>query len=664
MSAQEPFRSLCGLWHEKIARAAEHKQKVFGAAADEAMRFYNGPHDFMYDEAFAKTSRGFKWTPGDEANLPAPSFCMTVNKVAELVQLFGPTLYHKNPYRLVRPRERWVPPPDLFFAGIPTDPAALQRDPVLQQQAMAVYQRYQQLTMEADQAVAGDKARADLLEAYLNFTPDETGLKDATRDCIEEALIKGRGLLWTELWSPPGSRFRFVRSSFETVDKLVIDPDMETVEDAQWVARECCHPVWEVEAEYGLPPGTLRGSMESMHRQAQVDTDNHPGGTWSRKQGTSNDLIRYWKVWSKMGLGAKLAGAPPGLREQLDKFGEYVYLVVCKEVPYPLNFPPEQAAQVSLSGDEQAAQQLLAQLQWPVPFWADGGWPFTELDFHKVPRCVWPMSHIWPAMGEQKFLNWAYSFLAGKIRNTCRDFVAVLKAAGEDLKAAIMKGEDLTLLEIEAQFKTISDVVQFLQHPPMNGDIFTVIQAVEQNFERRTGLSELMYGESARQYRSAEEANVKANFLQIRPDDMADRVEDFAKRVARKEAILARASLTGQDVGPALGAQAAMFWDQFVASADVDAVCRELDYRVEAGSTRKPNKDRDLQNINEGANVILPALQQYAFATGDVNSMNAFLTDWAKARDLDASRYQLNPLPPPSPEPAPGSESPEPATSS
>jgi hypothetical protein len=45
--------------------------------------------------------------------------------------------------------------------------------------------------------------------------------------------------------------------------------------------------------------------------------------------------------------------------------------------------------------------------------------------------------------------------------------------------------------------KTITEIVQFLQHPPFNGDIWKVIEAVAEQFDRRVGLTELMYGQSS-----------------------------------------------------------------------------------------------------------------------------------------------------------------------
>ncbi|MCF1193507.1 hypothetical protein LRR18_18100, partial [Mangrovimonas sp. AS39] len=92
------------------------------------------------------------------------------------------------------------------------------------------------------------------------------------------------------------------------------------------------------------------------------------------------------------------------------------------------------------------------------------------------------MSHLSPAMGELKFLNWVYSFIAGKIRITCRDFVAIKASAGEEIKTAVTSGSDYELIEINSSHGTIDEVVKFLQHPQFNGDIWRVIEYVAEQF--------------------------------------------------------------------------------------------------------------------------------------------------------------------------------------
>jgi len=254
------------------------------------------------------------------------------------------------------------------------------------------------------------------------------------------------------------------------------------------------------------------------------------------------------------------------------------------------------------------------------------------------------MSHVKPGLGELKFLNWALSFIADKIKNTSRDFLGVLKSAGEDLKTQLLSGGDLTLLEIERQHgKTIDDVVSFLQHPQMNGDIWKVIDAMMKVFEDRVGLNELMYGESKRQLRSAAEANVKSASVKIRPDDMATKVEEAMTLLSRKEALAARWFLEAKDLALVVGPTHAALWTQYIQTEDVAKTVAEFEYRIEANSIRKPNRDRDVENANQAMQNWTPLMQSYFQATGDVRPINALISMWAKAYDLDPKDFVFQP---------------------
>lgn len=626
---EHPLRPLVHDWLKKIELGLQLKKSQFQDDANEAMRFFHGPYDFMYEKKYAASSPGFRMSSDQEqsADFPAPTFMMTANKVAEMVQIFGPVLYHQNPDRKVNPRK----PPDMPMGLVtnPADPFDMMTQQMLQQQAV--------------ERQGQDAARARLIETYLNYTPNELGLKDDARQAIDETLIKGMGVLWTELFQPPGSPYRLAGSFWDSTDNLVIDPDAEQLKDAKWVARRCIHPVWETERKYGYPPGTLRANVESYAAQAGYFGD--PDADFLRKQGRSNDLIIYWKIWSKMGVGAKLQGAPPYLVNTLDQFGDYCYLVLAENIPYPLNVPPD------LIASPGATQQLQQRIQWPTPFYltggADGGWPFTPFVFHRVPRRCWPMSHLKPAMGELKFLNWCYSFLASKVRVNSRDFLAMLKSAGDEMKDAILHGRDYTLIELSATHpKSINEIIQFLQHPAMNGDIFKVIEIIEHNFELRTGLTELAYGESGRQMRSAQEANLKHEQLSVRPDDMATRVEESMTEVGRKEALLARWHLTAGDVKPVLGPLGAYYWQQTVTTMDLYDLAHELEYRIEAGSTRKPNRQRDADNANQAMQTLFQPLFQYGMQAANFGPVNALTSFWCKTLGMEPQPFMLTAPPP------------------
>src|SRR5467141_1721806 len=113
---------LSNQWMEILAAAMDYKKKKWQRDADECMSFFDGPYTFLYGLKYRTQESSFVYTGDDE--MPRPTFSMTVNKVAELVQLFGPILYHRNPIRQVNPRRQ--PMVGIDFFGNPQDPMVQQ----------------------------------------------------------------------------------------------------------------------------------------------------------------------------------------------------------------------------------------------------------------------------------------------------------------------------------------------------------------------------------------------------------------------------------------------------------------------------------------------------------------------------------------------------------
>ena len=639
--SDNPLSPVVESWHGRIERAKKAK-KNFQDDADECMDFFAGPHDFMWDVSY-------KRKPWDAVMEGAPpTFRMTIAKVFELVALFGPVLYHRNPVRTVNPRKQFQPPIELF--GNPLDPFV---GPMVQMV-------YQQQRMQAQQQNAVDLARAQLMEQYLNYTPNEMELAKHMRYAITESLIKGRGVMVTMPYQPPLSERRMVGSFYDSVDNWQIDPDAEEIDDAKWVAQRCFHPTWEVERDYGLPAGTLKGkgTYESAWQQGEMKADDL--ASTHRQQGTS-DLIEYWKIWSKMGMGGRSSDMPEELQDALEVFGDHCYLVIAKGVNYPLNLPS------SLFGLGTTDDEYMQRVEWPVPFWKDDRWPCTFIDYYDKPRSVWPISPVQPGLGELKFMNYAMSWLANRIKTSCRTFIAHQKSLDEETKTALTSGADMTLLAVEAANQGIDKVVAFLNQPQVNRDIWDILTSVMQQFDKRVGLTELVYGMSSVQNRSAMEAKIKQENISVRPDYMAGRVEDAASELSRKEAMAIRLFVEPQDAAPVVGPAGAMFWGQLVNEADLDKVMAEMEYRVEAGTAKRPNRERDTSNIQFLTPMVMPLLQQRAAMTGDTTQLNNWLVKVGKAIDQSMDDVLLPPgslsppMPPPGmvPGPPPGNKPPE-----
>ena len=646
LDASNPLKQIVSTWVKKI-EAAQRYKRPFTEDAKEAANFFDGEHNWMWKDQYARGERGYN------SNISPPAFRMQVNKVFELVEIFGSVIYHRNPVRTVTVMEH--PNIDPESIGMPPiDPVTGQIPPLTPEQ-----QQLADIIINQDKAKGGRRVAAQLLQAYLNWVPVELDLKQQARRVCNEALIKGAGCFWTELVTlqtsgdgatPP---VRMIGSFYDTIDNLLIDPDFDNIDDMLWCARRQIRPLREVAAEYGVPEEDLKKHLDGSRT---IRADNEPRDrNKSGRKGKTNDLVTIYKIWSKTGAGDRLTDAPKENKGVFDQLGDYVYLVICEGVEYPLNMPPS-VMDEPLDPQTQLPQTLLARAAWPIPYYADPqGWPFTMLCFHRKPNYAWPVSHIRPAIPELRFLNWAMSFLATRVATSCETMVGVSKAADQDLKDQLLSPTQggFKIVEISEMLgRSVNDVLSVFQFPQVTKDLYDIIAAVFDLFDKRTGLSELAYGITRAQYRSAAEAQIKQENISIRPDNMANELEDCMSLLARREALACRWLLTGEDVAPVLGPLGGVAWEREIMSRDIVTLTRDFLYRVEAGSARKPNKATRVEQMQMAVQTLGPLLQPVAMA-GFVDPLNALIADWADSLDIDPTPYLLPPPPPPAPEPLP-----------
>ena len=626
-----PLRQLVRTWSKKFEAALKYK-KPFADDAKEAALFFDGDHNWMWKDAYARGEKGYN------SSIAPPAFRMQVNKVFELIEIFGAVIYHRNPVRTVTLYQQ----PDLPAAayGLPADMAMLTPD---QSQLLGVAQA------DAEARSSRDVAR-QLLESYLNYTPNELDLKRQAKKFVNEALMKGMGVLWPELIEIDGSgaeTVRMVGSFYDTVDNLLIDPDFDNMDDMLWCARRCVRPLEEVALEYQIPEDDLARHLDG---NTEIKADNEPRNT-RKKSGQTQRLVTYYKVWSKCGAGDRFKDAPKESRGLFDSIGKYCYLVICEGVDYPLNLPPS-VMQEEIEPETGIPQSLMLRMSWPVPYFVDpGGWPFVPLAFHPKPGYAWPISHIKPAVGELRMLNWGMSFLASRIATSCETIIAVQKAADQEFKDQLLAPSEggFKIVELaELLGRRVEDVLSTFQLPQVTKDLWDILTAVADQFAQRTGLTELAYGYTRSQFRSAAEATIKQENVSVRPDNMANDLEDAMSTLARREALAARWLLEPKDVAPVLGPMGAIAWEQHVAKRDLVSLTRDFLFRVEAGSARKPNKASRVEQMTLAIQTLGPILAPLATG-GVVEPFNALMRDWAMSLDIDATPY-LIPAPPPPPE--------------
>lgn len=652
-TSKDPLRQLVSTWVKKLKAAYEYK-KPFSEDAKEASNFFDGQTNWMWENSYMRGERGFN------NSIAPPSFRVQINAVFELVDIFGAVMYHRNPVRTVSVLQPPEIGPEAF--GIDLRPEALPMMTPEQQQIV-------QVAMQAIQSQQQRETEARVLEGYLNFTPVELDLKRQARKAVREALIKGMGTLWTELvtletssdgTTPP---VRMVGSFYDTVDNLLVDPDYDNMDDMRWCARKCVHSLADVAAEYGIPEEELRKHTED--RGSDIQLPKEPKSEKHVKEGEkTNELVTYYKIWSKCGMGDRFKNAPKETRGLFDSTGEYVYLVICEGVPYPLNLPPS-IMQEPVNEQTGIPDSILARVAWPIPYFADPqGWPFTAIAWHWKPGYAWPISHIRPAIGELRLINWALSYAATRLATSCETVVAVQKAADATIKEQLLNPSEggFKLIELsELLGRRIEDVISVFQFPQISKDLWDIIGALMEQFTKRTGLSELVYGYTRSMMRSASEAQIKQENVSIRPDSMSNELEDSMSLLARREALAARWLLEQDDVAAVLGPLGAIAWGQMIARKDIVSLTREFLFRVEAGSARKPNKATRVEQMQMSVQTLGPILSQLVGA-GIVEPFNTLMKDWADSLDIDAAGYLVPPpappVPPDQPPPATPSEPP------
>jgi hypothetical protein len=641
---------LAQTWVKKLNAAVKYKAP-FAEDAKEAAQFFDGEHNWMWKDSYARGEKGYN------SSIAAPNFRIQINKVFELVDIFGAVMYHRNPVRTVTVADHPDVPPEAVGITIGPD-----FDPsMLTPEQMQILEMAQQEGERKKQRTSA----AMLLDKYLNWTPNELNLKMQGQKWVRETLIKGMGVMWTEMvelqTSGDGSRppIRMIGSFYDTVDNFLMDPDWDNMDDILWCARKCVHPIEQVSEEYGISEEELR---KHHNGSREVKLGREPNKKRDKIEAT-NELITYYKIWSKTGLGDRFKNVPKQYRGMFDQLGKYAYLVICEGVEYPLNIPPEVLDAASTESESQLPDELITRTAWPIPFYCDPqGWPFTPLWFHWKPGYSYPISHIRPAIGELRLLNWAMSFAATRIATSCETMIAVQKAADQSIKDQILAPSEggFKVIEMsELLGRGIGDIMSVFQLPQVTQDLWQIIGAISEQFSQRTGLSELVYGYTRASFRSASEAQIKQENISIRPDNMANQLEDAMSMLARREALAVRWLLEPADVAPVIGPVGAVAWQNLVMKQDLVDLTRDFIFRVEAGSARKPNKATRVEQMQMSVQTLGPILSGLAGA-GMVEPYNALMRDWADSLDIDSTPYMIPPPPPPAAPPsAPPSDAPD-----
>ena len=610
----EIFESIISVWKTRI-KAGLDARKTFDRIGDTLWDLYTNPEgEWIRDQI----SERF----GIEGNTKFP---VKYDKVTELVDLYGAMLHNRNPLRVLTARMPYAFDVGTYY---------------LNQQEIQRRQHIQ-----------------ELMSQYLNYTVNEWNFKGQCRQALAEGLIRGRGCMWLTMFTKTNGT-KIVTHEFDTVKRFVIDPLGDSLEDADWIARLRGEKTFKSRRKFQIPGQIpMNSGAISVEEFSSIPAASLPGiQTGGDVAGGSREMTYYWEVFSRMGLGGRFDGASRELREfekDLRKnkvIGDYVRLAIpIGNFKSPLNMVRQSAG-----------EELSASLKWPVDLHEDGRWPVSVLDLHPIAAdgkpgkgYLWPRSHLQGVLPELFLMSFILSRIAHKTWFSTREIIAVAESLNTDTKAALAGGEDTVIVEIaNDQIERMDMLITTLKQSPIPLDLFKVFDLIAAEVDRKTGLTELITGQKNVSMRTKDEAKLKGDMASLRPDDLADIAESWQTEMARNEYHTVRVAIRGQDIGNLIGEQAVPLWDKYVAVESVRDSASEFECRIQAGSARRPNKEKQREDADHLSQHILPIMVQWAQQTGNVGPVNAILSTVYEAYDIEKPTELFLEQPPP-PEPPP-----------
>jgi hypothetical protein len=607
-------------WLQRIEHARKSEaREAFDAVAEVCYSFYKKSAKFMWEDSFRKKFIG---------DIGKPRFETTINAAFEFVAIFGPYLFWDYPHRQAKAYEPLEIDPELF--GADDEQGAMWLAGVQQRQEMQ-HRRAMQT--------------AALMERYLNYSQREQNLQQHSMSAVYDAIITGRGVLVPRAYQFPGSGRTLTGLFREPVDNLLIDPDCcdPLLEGATWVAIRHTSPNYEVEDRFNLQRGTLAdaGNLESYN---SVVMNNRPIDKIHRAYGRTNDIIVWYEIWSKCGVAGRSKSCDVELVRELDNVvGDYAYICVAPGVPWPLNAPPA-AFHEDVTDDE-----IAGMLSWPFPCYMDGKWPIALLDFYQDPESCWPVAPLSAGLGHLVCINVLMAAYVEQAYENRKTIIAVLEEYGKEVESKLKSKDNPAVVRLKTDLTTeINKVVQYLNRPNMNTDILGAIEMELRLFQKATGLVDFMYAAEQTQDRSARTTAAKEEKTAIRPEKMSRDVAQWQTNAACLEAMLAALEVQGQDVEPQIPGE---LWDALITNQDPEQVMREMQFIVEATDIRRPNRERDLQNLQTLAQQAVAAFMEYAGQSGNWEPLNNFFAATFKAMEVPFSGMRMEPFQPqPDPE--------------
>ena len=539
---------------------SDHKFLALIKAAQSAKNRFSDTHRTILEMGYDAKQKGYWNRAGSSwANGIADEFRRRVSKTTQAVEVFGTRLYGDFPKRRVSPND-WV------------------RD-VAQQ-------------------------RADLMEQYLNHTAIECDVRSEDNRAVQDAILAGRGVLWTGLDPKSG----MVTSVWRKVDDVFVDPDEHQHRYCKWVY--CNRYILRRRLmKFLMEQGASKDALAHVSNMKACARPSDRGEEHSDSADKGSELVCYLEWYFKSGLNDY------GIKNSK---GDFV----------------GGARKVWTTQDG----KYLLDSEWEIPLWMDNEFPCTFVDLHDHPESVWPMSVLEPGITWNEMMNQILTRGMARVDFAQRLLVAIKNNGVTDDSVDELLYETeagVAFMELTANFvneeQKIDDVIQQMELDLGVDGLVAAYMFCSSEYDKHTGLYEfLATGNAEHQMRSAEEAKIRDTNTTSRLSDYQTRIKRWRTKVARKEAMAARFLHDPEDIGKIFGQEAGILWGYLMSpesetqslqmgfepqGTSMESFMREVSYSVEDGEGERRSHEQRVQASTEMMNQTYPTLMQLAKET-------------------------------------------------
>lgn len=467
--SRERDRKIQKFWERRI-EAAKKRKADYTSTANDVMSYYKADHGDLYtSDSIKKNFMNF-----------SRAGTVSVPKIAQMRGALGPRLYYQKPTRNVIPQSE-----DGVMMGL-----------------------------------------SRVLEAYLNYTPREAKLAKHMRKAVDDGLLRGRCVM--ETWFDP--LLGIITTRYVSSLDLLIDPDVDDIEDAEWIAFRRREPIWRLKRRIE-DKWRLKEIDERFRKTAQEDSEGYDyedtADNSSDPVPDTNHTFEYWTILSKMGPGFR--GADTFDDSRYSDPDDYVRLEIAPGALYPL-----------FEGE------------WEVPYYMDRDWPISIQDFVETLDYLWPESIGGQVISIQKAIDLLTSLRLNSCKHRDRVIIAGDASLETKIQHRIKNGGPAEFLPIDLK-NAADDITKKIYAIDLGtGSPETNIERtyLENVMEVTTGVTAVLTGDDITDSkdRSATASSIRADATGTRVQDLKLKVQELCTDSARHEAIAVRLVLEGDEV--------------------------------------------------------------------------------------------------------------------